>query len=101
MCQAKLDQVQNEFSDIKYQLEQYKEQEQIYTEQLRQKDKELLQEYESYITNNMGMVRDEPNVVYVDLPLEDEIIVIEKPLRENGWTSMLSSMGKFISELFE
>ncbi len=100
LCQIKLDKVGNDMASMKGQLETYKELEKEYSQKLTQKDKDVLEEYECYIEDNMGMVKDDIDKVYVAMELEDETVVIEKEQNKNGWTTLLSSMGRFFSDIF-
>ena len=63
-------------------------------------DKEALENNSDYIENELGMVKEDPEKVYVDLPLEDEVYVVEEETKENGWTTLLSSVGRFFSDIF-
>ncbi len=100
LCQIRLDNVSNEMASMKSDFETYKEYEKEYTQKLEQKDKDILEDYGYYIEENMGMVDDDPNKVYVEMNLDDETIVIEKEESENGWTTLLSSVGRFFSDIF-
>ncbi len=100
LCQIKLDKVGNDMASMKSQLETYKELEKEYSQKLSQKDKEVLEEYEYYIEENMGMIKDDPNKVYVEMKLDDETLVVEKEDNKNGWTTLLSSVGRFVSGIF-
>jgi hypothetical protein len=100
LCQIKLDKVGNDMASMKGQLETYKELEKEYSQKLTQKDKDVIEEYANYIEDNMGMVKDDIDKVYVAMELEDETVVIEKEQNKNGWTTLLSSMGRFFSDIF-
>lgn len=99
-CQVKLDTVSNDMTSMRSQLETLKENEKEYSLKLAQKDKEVLEEYAEYVEGELGMVKEDPNKVYVEMKLEDETTVIEKVETTNGWTTLLSSMGRFFSDIF-
>lgn len=100
LCQIRLDSVSNDMASMKSDFEAYKVYEKEYTQKLSQKDKEVLEEYENYIEENMGMIKDDPNKIYVEMKLDDETVVVEKEEKTNGWTTLLSSAGRFLSNIF-
>lgn len=100
LCQIRLDNVSNDMASMKSDFEAYKVYEKEYSQKLSQKDKEVLEEYEDYIEENMGMIKDDPNKIYVEMKLDDETVVVEKEEKTNGWTTLLSSAGRFLSNIF-
>ena len=100
ICQITLDNISNDMASMNKQLAEFKAAETVYSEKLAQKDEEVLENQKDYIENNMGMVKDDPEKVYVELQLDDEITVVEVEEETNGWTTLLSGMGRFFSDTF-
>ena len=100
LCQIRLDKVSNDMASMKSDFESYRVIEREYTQKLAQKDKDALEEFGSYIEDDMGMIKDELDKVYVEMQLDDETVVVEREETKNGWTTLLSGMGRFFSDIF-
>ncbi|MBO7253686.1 MAG: hypothetical protein J6V36_00105 [Clostridia bacterium] len=100
LCQVKLDNVSNDIAAMTKEFQALEEKEKEYSYKLSQNDKEALENNSDYIENELGMVKEDPEKVYVDLPLQDEVYVVEEETKENGWTTLLSSVGRFFSDIF-
>ncbi len=100
LCQVKLDNVSNDIASMTREFEALKEDEKEFSNKLSKKDKEAIENNSYYIENELGMVKDDPEKVYVDLQIEDEIYVVEEEKEKNGWTTLLSSVGRFFSDIF-
>lgn len=100
LCQIRLDKVSNDMASMKSDFESYRVIEREYTQKLAQKDKDALEEFGNYIEDDMGMIKDELDKVYVEMQLDDETIVVEREETKNGWTTLLSGMGRFFSDIF-
>ncbi len=100
LCQIRLDKVSNDMASMKSDFESYRVIEREYTQKLAQKDKDALEEFGAYIEDDMGMIKDELDKVYVEMQLDDETVVVEREETKNGWTTLLSGMGRFFSDIF-
>ena len=100
--QIKLDKVGDEVATMNRQLADLEAKEEEYTQKLAKKNEKALEEAADYIENELGMAKgDSSTTVYVELQLDDETVVIEKEENKNGWTTLLSSVGRFFSDLFD
>ncbi len=100
LCQVKLDNVSNDIASMTREFESLKELEKEYSYKLSNKDKEAIESNSDYIENELGMVKNDPEKIYVDLQLEDEVYVVEEESKKDGWTTLLSSVGRFFSDIF-
>ncbi len=100
--QIQLDKVSDDVASMNRQLADLEAQEEEYTQKLAKKNEKALEDAADYIENEIGMVKgDSATTVYVELQLDDETVVIEKEKSKNGWTTLLSSVGRFFSDLFD
>ena len=100
VCQVTLDGISNDMATMNKQLAEYKAAESVYSEKLAKKDEAVLEGQKEYIEGEMGMVKEDPEKVYVELQLDDEITVVEMEEEPNCWTTLLSGMGRFFSDIF-
>ncbi len=100
--QIKLDTVGNNLAEMNRQLSDLEAEKQLYTQKIAQKDKEVLEQANEYIEKELGMVKaeQEENGVYIELQLDDETLVVENEREKNGWTTLLSGVGRFFSDIF-